>query len=389
MSGAVNVLRGIVEGSGVKCLVELPGGAFHQFGGDAPDFKVKFHDARLLSRSFDELGFAEAYINGEIDIEGDIREVFKLRQRIRDRIPLPLWLQFISNLLRGETRVNQAAIRAHYQYGDDFYLSFMDKNYRFYSHGIYHHENETLEEGAEHKVENMFNKLGLKPGMRLLDIGAGWGAVEQYCGSRGVQVTGLTIGDDSKRFIDELIRVQQLPCRVLQEDFLEHRPDAPYDAIVIFGVIEHIPNYRKFSSQVWHCLKPGGLLYLDASASVEKFDVSPFARKYIWPGTHTYLCLQDLVRELLYRGLEVMEVENESAHYGRTMYLWAERLEENKEMIVARWGEKLFRTFQLYLWGGAETFPEMLQAYHLVARRGATPRARPGWLRRSLAWIDR
>ena len=389
MSVAHSMLLSIVEGTGVNCSVELPCGAFHQFGGDAPDFKVKFHDTRLLSHGFDELGFAEAYINGKIDIEGDIRGVFKLRQRIRDRVPFPLWLQFVLDLLKGETRVNKAAIRAHYQYGDDFYLSFMDKNYRFYSHGHYRHAQETLEQGAEHKVEDMFNKLGLKPGMRLLDIGAGWGAVEEYCGSRGVHVTGLTIGDDSKRFIDELIKEKNLPCRVLQQDFLEYQPDEPYDAIVIFGVIEHIPNYKKFSEQVWNCLKPGGLIYLDASASVEKYDVSPFARKYIWPGHHTYLCLQDLVREMLYQGLEVMEVENESAHYGRTMYLWAERLEENKDMIVARWGEKLFRTFQLYLWGGAETFPEMLQAYHVVARRGAAPRTRPGWLRRTLAWIDR
>jgi cyclopropane-fatty-acyl-phospholipid synthase len=389
MSGVENLLRGIVEGSGVSCLVELPSGAFHQFGGSTPDFKVKFHDDRLLNKSFDELGFAEAYINGKIDIEGDIRQVLKLRQRIRDRIPLPIWLQFVSNLLKGETRINRAAIRAHYQHGDDFYLSFIDKNHRFYSQCIFRHENETLEEGAEHKFENMYNRLGLKPGMRLLDIGAGWGGVEQYCGSRGVHVTGLTLGDDSKRFIDDLIRANDLPCSMLQKDFLELRPDAPYDAIVILGVIEHIPNYRKFSAQVWNCLKPGGLLYLDASASIEKFDVGVFARKYVWPGTHTYLCLQDLIQELLFHGLEVLEVENESAHYGRTMLLWAQRLEENKEMIIARWGKKLFRTFQLYLWGGSEAFPEMLQAYHLVARRGLVPRARPGWLRRSLAWIDR
>jgi cyclopropane-fatty-acyl-phospholipid synthase len=388
MSAAAELLRNIVEGSGVSCQVELPSGT-HQFGGGSPDFKVRFHDSSILGRGFDELGFAEAYINGKIDIEGDIQGVFKLRQRIHDRVPLPLWLQFIGNLLRGETKVNRESILAHYEYGDDFFLAFMDKKFRFYSHGNFENENETLEEGSEHKVENMFKKLGLKPGMRLLDIGAGWGATEQYCGSRGVQVTGLTIGDDSHRFISNMIQEQNLPCRILKEDFLEHKPEEPYDAIVIFGVIEHIPNYQKFSEQVWKCLKPGGLLYLDASASVEKYDVSPFARKYIWPGHHTYLCLQDLIKELLYKGHEVMEVKNESADYGRTMKLWAERLEENREMIVSRWGEKLFRTFQLYLWGGAETFPEMLQAYHVVARRGKTERKRPGWLRRSLAWIDR
>lgn len=389
MSGSVGLLRSIVEGSGVTCRVELPSGAFHQFGGEVPDFKVKFHDERILGRAFDELGFAEAYINGAIDIEGDILALFKLRQRIRDRVPLPLWLQFIFNLVQRETRINREVVQAHYQYGDDLYLSFIDRKYRFYSHGIFHHEHESLEEGSEHKLETMFHKLDLKPGMRLLDIGVGWGGVEQYCGSRGVQVTGLTLGDDSYRYVSDLIRKQDLPCRVLKEDFLLHKPEQPYDAIVIYGVIEHIINYRHFSEQVWNCLKPGGLLYLDASATVEKFDVSVFARKYIWNGTHTYLCLQDLIREMLYSGHELLEVINESAYYGRTMRLWAERLEQNKEMIVARWGEKLFRTFRLYLWGGGGAFPDMLQAYHLVTRRGASPRRRPGILRRSLAWIDR
>jgi cyclopropane-fatty-acyl-phospholipid synthase len=101
------------------------------------------------------------------------------------------------------------------------------------------------------------------------------------------------------------------------------------------------------------------------------------------------LCLQDLIRELLYHGLDVFEVENESTHYGRTMFLRAERLEENKDMIVARWGEKLFRTDPLSLWGGAEVFPDMLQTYHVVARRGTVPRRRPNPLRRWLAWVDR
>lgn len=388
MPGAVDILRGIVEGSGISCHVELPCGALHQFG-ERPDFKVKFYNARILSRGLDELQFAQAYINGEMDIEGDIRGIFKLRQRIRDRVPFLVWLRFVLDNIRGATHVNKAAIRAHYQYGDDFYLSFIDKDYRFYSHGRYHGPDETLEQGSAHKVELMFQNLALKPGMRLLDIGAGWGAVEQYCGSRGVAVTGLTLGDDSHRFISDLIRDKQLPCQILKQDFLTYEPDQPYDAIVIFGVIEHIVNYRQFSEQVWRCLKPGGLLYLDASATVEKFDVSPFARKYLWPGTHSYLCLQDLLGELLYQGHEVLEVENESAHYARTMLLWAERLEQNKTMIVERWGEKLFRIFQLYLWGGSEAFPDMLQAYHVVARRGSHPRTRRGWLRRSLAWIDR
>lgn len=388
MSVAMHWLQGVFEGSGVGCLVELPGGIQQQFG-DSPDFKLTVHNPRRLGPGLDELSFAEAYIKGEIDIEGDIRKVFRLRSRIRDRIPFFMWLGFMRNRLRRETSVNREVIQAHYQFGDELYLSFISRNFHFYSHGIYHHPDETLEQGAEHKLEQMYQKLDLKPGMRLLDIGAGWGGVEHYCGSRGVDVTALTLGDDSLRFVGDLIQREQLPCRIYKQDFLEHQPEEPYDAIVIFGVIEHIINYERFCQQVWRCLKPGGLLFLDASATVEKFDVSAFARRYIWQGTHTYLCLQDFIRDALYSGLEVMEVVNESAHYGHTMLHWAQRLEENREKIVARWGEAFFRMFQLYLWGGSEAFPELMQAYHVVARRGTLARTPPGLMRRSLAWIER
>ena len=77
------------------------------------------------------------------------------------------------------SRENQFAILAHYQLGDDFYLSFIDNRWRFYSHGLFHHDDESLEDASEHKLERMYASLRLRPGMRLLDIGAGWGGTEQ------------------------------------------------------------------------------------------------------------------------------------------------------------------------------------------------------------------
>jgi cyclopropane-fatty-acyl-phospholipid synthase len=158
MSATVEWVRDIVAGSGVNCQIELPGGTRYQFG-DTPDVRIKFHDNRILSRTLDEMSFAEAYINGVIDIDGDIRAVLKLRRHIRGRLPFRVWLKFLFDLLRPETVVNRTAVRDHYQHDDDFYLSFLDRKYRCYSHGIYQHAHESLEEGTEHKVENMFRNL--------------------------------------------------------------------------------------------------------------------------------------------------------------------------------------------------------------------------------------
>jgi cyclopropane-fatty-acyl-phospholipid synthase len=270
------------------------------------------------------------------------------------------------------------------RFRDDFYHSFIDTRYHFYSHGLFEAEGESLEEASEHKLETMFRALRLEPGMRLLDIGGGWGGVTRYCGERGVHVTTLTLAKDSHAWITRLLADTGLPGEIHRQDFLEHRPERPYDAAVIYGVIEHIPNYRHFCARAWDCLAPGGRLYMDASASKEKYLMSAFTRRYIWHGTHTFLALPDVLQELLWHGFEVEEVRRETDDYRRTMLGWAERFDAAREKIVERWGEPVYRAFRIYLWGGAHAFhTDRLQAYHLVARRRDEPGPRPGLLRRT------
>src|SRR5262249_58438753 len=113
-----------------------------------------------------------------------------------------------------------------------------------------------------------------KPGMRLLDIGGGWGAAIKYCAPRGVHVTSLTVAGDSHRYITGYLQDTGLAGEVRFEDFLVHAPAEPYDAVVIYGVIEHIPMYRRFAAHVWRCLKPRGRLYVDASTPQQKIEIS-------------------------------------------------------------------------------------------------------------------
>jgi cyclopropane-fatty-acyl-phospholipid synthase len=135
---------------------------------------------------------------------------------------------------------------------------------------------------------------------------------------------------------------------------------------------------------LWDCLKPGGRLYLDASASIQKYDASDFTRRYIWPGAHSFLCLQDLVQELLYHGLDVVETKNETHDYDLTMRHWAMRFEANRDAVVAKWGERIYRVWRLYLWTGSYGFhDDSLQAYHLVAQRRPDRGPRPGALKRA------
>ena len=374
-----------VADSGISCMVKLASGEVLRFGSGEPQFTVTFHSDKALlgAMSEDELG--KAYVNREFDIEGDMFAMQEVRRLLNANANKSLMLKSLYQLmLLPATWLNKRAIAAHYTLGDDFYLSFIDSAYRFYSQCLFRSPEDTLEKAAENKLDTLYNALELKPGMRLLDIGAGWGGVHEYCGPRGVHVTSLTLTDDSYNYVrgvDQRLGLDH--CSVHVQDFLEHHPAEPYDAVVILGVIEHIPYYRKFASKLWDCLRQGGRLYLDASASIQKYDASDFTRRYVWPGTHSFLCLQDLVRELLYHGLEVIETKNESHDYELTMRHWAERFERKREELVARWGEEICRIFRLYLWTGSYGFHDgSLQAYHVVAQKRLDRGPRPGaWTR--------
>jgi cyclopropane-fatty-acyl-phospholipid synthase len=375
-----------VAASGISCAIVLPSGEHLRFGPGQPQFTVTFHNDKPLLGPMTELALGEAYMRGDFDIDGDMLAMQEVRSQLRPHSSLAIALGFLWQLFAmPATWVNKRAISRHYTLGDDFYLSLIDKRYRFYSHVLFANDDETLEEAAEHKLESMWNGLQLKPGMRLLDIGGGWGPVHEYCGPRGVAVTSLTIAEDSYNYIRALDQRMGLDtCSVRLEDFLVHEPAEPYDAIVIYGVIEHIPNYRRFCARVWDALKPGGRIYIDASASIEKYASSDFIRKHIWPGAHSFLCLQDLVGELLFHGLDIVETTNETHDYELTMRHWAERFDAHKDFIVSRWGESTYRLFRLYLWTGSYGFKvDALQAYHIVAQKRLDRGPRPGFWRRA------
>jgi cyclopropane-fatty-acyl-phospholipid synthase len=378
----------LLEAANVSCDVELPSGERLRSGTEPPVCRVTVHSDSALRR-LDEYTLGSAYVNGDIDIDGDMLALLDLRDALQDHAPLALTLRFLGQLfLTPSTWINGRAIAEHYSYGDDFYLSFTDRDYHFYSHCVFHDDGETLEQAATHKLEQMFEALQLKPGMRLLDIGGGWGAAIKYCAPRGVHVTSLTVAQDSYGYITRYLEESGLAGAVRLEDFLEHAPAEQYDAIVIYGVIEHIPMYRRFAEQVWRCLKPGGRLYVDASATKQKFEMSAFTRRYTWHGTHTFLCLQDLMQELLYAGLDIVRVREETHDYELTMRHWAERFDLNRETIVSRWGERLYRHHRVFLWGGCHAFRcGRLQAYHLVARRSDRPGPRPGVLSRASQFV--
>ncbi|KAK2761782.1 hypothetical protein FQN54_001610 [Arachnomyces sp. PD_36] len=363
--------------------IQLPDASVVPVGDGAPVYRVIFLSKRALKTPMTELSVGRAYVAGDIQVEGDLGALFGAREKLREEVPLRQKVQFLIDYFRTRTKMNAKAISEHYGRGDGLSFTFIDKRFRFYSQGLFKREDETIEEASEQKLEAMFTALDVQPGMRLLDIGGGWGGVTRYCGARGVHVTTLTISKDQACYIQNLIDENDLPGEVILQDFLNYRPSEPFDRVVTFGVIEHIPDYIRFARTAWGVLKPGGRLYLDGSAAVEKHAVSSFTRDYIWRGTHKFMTLQDVVAELLNHGFKISDVTGETRDYELTMLEWAKRLDSAKDDIIAGWGEESYRAFRLFLWGGTHAFKtNALQAYHIVAERTASPGPRPSTARR-------
>ncbi|HSJ15858.1 MAG TPA: class I SAM-dependent methyltransferase [Longimicrobiales bacterium] len=355
-----------------RLAVRMPDGQMRVYGDGDPAAVVVVRDARgvaaLLSR--DEVTVGEAYMDGSLEVEGEFLAVLALRGSLRDRHPLWRLLRFVRPLLRGQVSADREVVPEHYEREEDFWLAFLDRRHRCYSHGLFEHDQESLEDAMTRKLQAALSAVNAQPGDRLLDIGGGWGAMTEFAGKRGVRVTSLTIAEESRKYLEHLIAREDLPCEVLMEHFFEHRPREPYDGIVNLGVTEHLPDYERTLRHYDALLKPGGKVYLDASASRAKYDVDTFTQKYIYRGNGRFLCLHEYLEEVAKSPFEPESVVNDRASYALTATRWAENLEASRDEIERRWGGRLFRLFRLYLWNTARSFGRgHKQAYRVVLRR--------------------
>ena len=366
--GAPNGTR---AGPAAAFALSTPGGEPRVFGAGEPAFTIVVNDAAGVAAlaTLDRTRIAEAYVAGRLDLEGEMERILAHRSLFPDRRAWQRVWRFVPPLLFGQAPSDHRWIAHHYDHDRDFYQLFLDRRHRCYSQGVFADDDEPLEDAITRKLDFALAAVEARPGDHVLDIGGGWGAFTEYAGCKGVRVTSLTIAAESEAFLQDLIARERLPCRVRREHLLEHAPTERYDAIVNLGVTEHLPDYRATLRKYQALVKPGGRIYLDASAQRRKHDHSTFMAKHLFPGNGSPLCLHDYLAELARTPLQLLGVHDDRHSYHLTTRAWAERLERSRAEVERRWGAALFRTFQLYLWGSADGFRrDMIQAYRLVLR---------------------
>jgi cyclopropane-fatty-acyl-phospholipid synthase len=357
------------EKSSTPFEIVFPDGASHTFGRGMPKFHVTLVNDRGVKAmaSLDEGRFAEAYLDGCIDLSGDMLMPFALRAQMTDVHPATTAWRFIQPLLFGQVKTNRSAIAAHYDMEPSFFLSFLDPEVRCYTQGVYENSSESLAVATRRKFDAVIEQCKLKSGDRFLEIGPGWGGFAEHAHRRGLKMTGLTISKVSVDYITEISKRVGADWEIVFSDLLEYTTDRKFDAIVIMGVIEHLPNYEAVLNKFVSLLKPGGYIFLDGSAATKKYELSSFMVRYVYGGNHSFLVLHDLLDKLAKTPLKLVDCYNDRHSYFLTFQQWARNWEKNKDFIVSKFGDFHFRRFQLYLWGAAYEFlSRRLDCYRLV-----------------------
>ncbi|HWM30521.1 MAG TPA: class I SAM-dependent methyltransferase [Methyloceanibacter sp.] len=375
MSSAASTIDALINRVGQVATpfsIELPDGEKRTIGEGKPEFHIGLRNERALRavRSLDEGNISEAYLHGDIDIEGDMLKPFTLRNSFHDRHPLVLAWRFIEPLLFGQVYTNKQAIASHYNIDPKLFLSFLDPVFPAYSQGVYEHDDEPLSKALERKFDWAIEQCELGPGKTVLEIGPGWGAFAGHALQAGVRFTGITNSEVSQSYLKGKLANFGDNFDIMFSDFYDYEPKEPFDSIVIMGVIEHLPDYERVLKKFYRLLKPGGHVFLDGSAAKKKYELSTFMVRHIYPGNHSFLVLDDFLNKLAKTDLEVMEVQNDRWSYFLTFRQWARNLDAHKDYVRTTFGDFEFRKFRLYLWGATYEFlTRSLDCYRMILHK--------------------
>lgn len=357
---------------------------------------------RRLLWSPGELGLARAHVAGDLDIEGDIFALLNAREllveEVNDHYEIRFTLGSIGALakaaaqigaiglpppipveearphgLRHTIRRDAESVSHHYDVGNDFYRIVLGPSWT-YSCGYWPTEDTTLEQAQASKYELVCRKLGLREGMRLLDVGCGWGGMVIHAAlHHGVSAVGVTVSEEQRAKAVERVAELGLSDRVeirLQDYRAIH--DGPFDAISSIGMFEHVgkERMREYLADLRELLQPGGRLLNHAISRPDpsgRAAIRPrsFIGRYVFPDG-ALVEVGTVISAMQSLGFEVRDVQSLREHYGRTLRAWVKNLEGRWDEAQRLVGPGRARVWRLYMAGSALGFEQNRIAVHQV-----------------------
>ncbi|MDQ7011099.1 MAG: class I SAM-dependent methyltransferase [Mariprofundaceae bacterium] len=372
-----SIVSRILDGYAGCVAVQLWDGSL-AVGKEDADCRLVFHHPGvlrdlILRRDLDRL--AGFYLAGQIDVVGDMEELFtlvphlsalQLSWRERWRLMSQAMRLPIAHPSVDRRRIKhdncRDAIAHHYDVGNDFYRLWLDPE-MVYSCAYFLHRNASLAEAQRNKLDYICRKLRLSPGQALLDIGCGWGALAIWAARfYGARVHGITLSKAQYHFARQRVEKEGLSDQVRIElrDYRDLPQDARYDRVVSVGMFEHIGirNFPAYFSRVKRVLRPSGLFLnhgISNAAGWRRTPLTRFINRYIFPdGELTSIGKTSQAMEEA--GFELIDVEALRRHYALTLRHWVKALVEKEQQAASLTSEKSCRLWKLYMAGCAYFF---------------------------------
>jgi cyclopropane fatty-acyl-phospholipid synthase-like methyltransferase len=328
--------------------------------------------------------FHEKYFDGEVDFKGDPLEVMEYRHDWASfRFTISLMWFFVTGMMPevilhtrsqgmylpyrpysdqierhadARPHIDEEQVRDHYDRGDDFYGYFLGPR-MIYTSGIISDINkeESLEQLQDNKVAIVCEKIGLKPGERMLDIGCGWGTLAKYASvSYDAHVTGITLGRNQTAWGNNGLRkagITESQSKVLCMDYRDIPvPEGRYNKITCLEMAEHVGvrHLSSFFKQVYEMLDDDGVFFLQIAGlrkpwQYEDLTWGLFMNKYIFPGADASTPLGFVVDRLEGAGFEIKSIDTIGVHYSATIWRWYRNWIANKDKVEAKYGKRWYR----------------------------------------------
>jgi len=359
-----------------KIIEQLAAVAGITINGPEP-WDIQVHDERLYKRILHQgsLGFGEAYMDAWWDCEAIDEMIFRIvRAALNEKIKhmglqafklILNKLNFVEAFLINQQSKKRALIvgRRHYDIGNDLYKAMLDKNMVYTC--AYWRNAHSLDEAQLAKLKLVCDKLNLRPGQKILDIGCGWGSFAKFAAEHyGVSVVGITISAEQVELAKQ--RCAGLPIEIRMQDYRDVNEE--FDHIVSLGMFEHVgyKNYRAFFAVANRCLKDDGLFLLHTignSTTLTKGDA--WVDRYIFPNGQLPSVAQiSTACETLFT---LEDLHNFGAYYDKTLMAWFANFQQHWPELKTNYDERFYRMWKYYLLSCAGGFRARdIQLWQLV-----------------------